>query len=113
MSGDERSLFEELGISKESLLPEPPEDVWSAALARALDPESAPVDDALVPQMDDDPVYTEFGGDGSALLDGDDGADSADGDGSDVDFRDFGDIDSSDDAVEDIDDIDLGDGGGF
>lgn len=109
MSGDEGSLFDELGIPRESLLPEPPEDVWSAALAHALDPESAPTDDTLAPPMDDT-VHPEGDVDDIGFLDDD----TAHGDSDDVHpiLGHFGDVDVPDDSAdEDInDDIDLGDG---
>ncbi|MFC1473846.1 hypothetical protein [Rhodococcus qingshengii] len=110
MPGDEGSLFDELGISRESFLPEPPEDVWSAALARALDPDSAPADDTLAPQMDDT-VRTGGDVDDIGLLGDDDTVSSDIGDAHPV-LEHFGDVDVPDDSAdEDItDDIDLGDG---
>lgn len=47
-SGEE-SLFEALGIDRESLLPTPSDGVWEGALTRAVDPQAPDVDDDLVP----------------------------------------------------------------
>ncbi|MCS4255809.1 hypothetical protein M2405_004112 [Rhodococcus erythropolis] len=110
MSGDEGSLFDELGIPRESLLPEPPEDVWSAALVHALDPDSAPTDGTLVPSMDDT-VRPGNDVDYIGTFDDHDTVSSDSGDAH-PDLEHFGDVDGPDDSDdEDInDDIDLGDG---
>lgn len=109
MSGDEGSLFDELGIPRESLLPEPPEDVWSAALVHALDPDSAPTDDTLAPPMDD---TVRPGNDIDDIEPFDDDTVSSDNGGAHPDLEYSGDVDVPDDSDdEDInDDIDLGDG---
>lgn len=110
MSGDEGSLFDELGVPRESFLPEPPEDVWSAALVHALDPDSAPADDTLAPPMDD---TVRPGGDFDDVgILGDD--DTVNGDSGDAHplLEHFGDVDVPDDSDDEglPDDIDLGDG---
>ena len=111
MSGDEGSLFDDLGIPRESFLPEPPEDVWSAALAHALDPDSTEVDDTLVPQMDDI-VHPGDDMDDVGLL-GVDDTEDADISAIHPDLGHFGDVDAlhdTDDDSDGSDDIDLGDG---
>ncbi|OZC99221.1 hypothetical protein CH275_22210 [Rhodococcus sp. 06-235-1A] len=74
MSSDGDSVFDILGLDRSVVLPAPPADVWSAALAHALDPESPPVDDVVVPIMDD----TDVGFDAQDVLlpDPDDDTDS-------------------------------------
>lgn len=110
MSGDEGSLFDELGLPRESFLPEPPDDVWSAALAHALDPDSAPADDTLAPLMDDT-VRPRGDVDDVGIL-GDD--DTVNGDSGDPHrlLEHFGDVDVPDNSDDEnlTDDIDLGDG---
>ena len=111
MSGDEGSLFDELGVSRSSFLPEPPEDVWSAALAHAVDPDSAPADDTLAPAMDDG-ARPGSGVDDIEKFANDDIVSGDSGDAH-PDLGHFGDIDDIDDASGDedhTDDIDLGDG---
>lgn len=111
MSGDEGSLFDQLGISRESFLPDPPEDVWSTALTHAVDPDSNSADDTLVPSMDDT-VRAEGNADDLMSL--------GEGDTVDSEFVDihphpehFDDLDVPHDSNDDdygADEIDLGDG---
>lgn len=110
MSGDEGSLFDELGIARESFLPEPPEDVWSVALAHAVDPDSAPADDTLAPLMDDT-VRPAGDVDDVGPLGEDDTVNGGSSDAHPI-LEHFGDVDVPDDSDDgDIpDDIDLGDG---
>ena len=65
MSSDGDSVFDILGLDRDAVTPDPPAEVWAAALAHAVDPDSLPVDDAIVPIMDDSDID---GGDESLLL---------------------------------------------
>ena len=127
MSSDGDSVFDILGLDRSAVLPAPPADVWSAALAHALDPEAPPVDDVMVPIMDDTDMV--FDAEDALLLDRDDddsdtsgGHDSSDDglpdhssshlDGSDH-HTPAHDHESDHDGHWDADDIDMGDGSGF
>ncbi|MET4050517.1 MULTISPECIES: hypothetical protein [unclassified Rhodococcus (in: high G+C Gram-positive bacteria)] len=47
--GDEVTLFELLGVSRDSLLEPPPQSIWEDAIAYAVDPDSPDAEDGLVP----------------------------------------------------------------
>lgn len=49
----ESSLFEALGVPRDSLIEPPPDQVWDDAMAYALDPNSPDVGDDLIPATDD------------------------------------------------------------
>ncbi|WP_377454564.1 hypothetical protein [Rhodococcoides fascians] len=49
----ESSLFEALGVPRDSLIEPPPDQVWDDAMAYALDPNSPDVGDDLIPATDE------------------------------------------------------------
>lgn len=124
MSSDGDSVFDILGLDRSAVLPAPPADVWSAALAHALDPDSPPVDDVVVPIMDDTDVV--FDVQDVLLLDSDDDNDADTAGGYDpshnglpdhelshLDSDDHHGHEHHDDGHWGGDDIDMGDGSDF
>lgn len=57
---DDTPLFTQWGVT--AAMPPLPDDVWERALSIALDPTTPPVDDDLVPEMDEVPIVPDDDG---------------------------------------------------
>lgn len=71
MDNTDESLWKALGLSADDFIEPLPDDVWDAAIAHAVDPNTPQIDPEIVPALDD-PNLTDASADEVSLHDPDD-----------------------------------------